>query len=266
MKAVLTLFLVVACSGCAMLSGRLPDYDALTLSSNWDGPNASVRYMNYLAPQVSQSAFEATVRDMRAKGCNSMHLFLCNYADGQPSGYSPYGKAWSGQLDAAWVKQAERKLAYARSKRLGIALWWLADDSSPYTKRTEGEWLQLYEDVTQRTKLLAYASYTVLALEQGEHDWPVARVARQIEALRALTKKRVGTHENSGGLTYAHLGDIPHYQVDPGKSAVWIVGEAARVHALLGGRFWNFFELDRKSNRTLSEAALAGGAFAVGNW
>jgi hypothetical protein len=28
----------------------------------------------------------------------------------------------------------------------------------------------------------------------------------------------------------------------------------------------NFFELDRRENRSLCEAALKGGAYAVGNW
>ena len=61
------------------------------------------------------------------------------------------------------------------------------------------------------------------------------------------------------------LADIVFYQVSPGRSASWIKAETKRVVALVNKPV-NFFELSRHEDRTLSKAALDGGAYGVANW
>jgi hypothetical protein len=94
--------------------------------------------------------------------------------------------------------------------------------------------------------------------------------AAKVSALVAATRKHysgpVGTHENSGELRFANLGDFVCYQVNPGHDAKWIENEARRVKKAIGGKILNFFELSRNPDRFLCEAAFRGGADMVGNW
>ena len=92
-----------------------------------------------------------------------------------------------------------------------------------------------------------------------------SQVAALVSATRAVYGGKIGTHETSGRAGFAGLADICFYQVSPGKSAAQIEAEARRIKAAVGKPV-NFFELSRHEDRALCEAALKGGAFAVGNW
>ena len=70
----------------------------------------------------------------------------------------------------------------------------------------------------------------------------------------------------SGKWDWVQVADILFYQTAPGKTAAQIKGETAKVVANCKGKPVCFFELSRTEDRSLCEAALAGGAFSVGNW
>lgn len=117
--------------------------------------------------------------------------------------------------------------------------------------------------VCEKHGWLKLASTIVVGLEVDEY-WSSSQVAAHIATIRRHYKGKVGVHHTSGKAAYAPHADILFYQVSPGKSASQIAAETRK--ALASGRPVNFFELDRHENRPLSEAALAAGAYGVGNW
>ena len=265
--ALLATALLSGCSTIRTLPGigaaPTPDWDEATLASCWSGPNAEQRNMNILSPGMSDGKFRDRVAWQLDRGCNTVHLFLANKADGEYACYSIYGSAWDWTIDAATCKTFRDRIAYCRGKGLAVVLWLFADDSSDWNRAAAKDFPRYLRDLKDEG-LLTYASTVVVGLELDEY-FNAAQVGALVSATRAVYGGKVGTHQTSGRADFAGLADICFYQVKPGKSAAQIETEARKIKAAVGKPV-NFFELSRHEDRALCEAALKGGAFAVGNW
>lgn len=244
-------------------AGSIPAWDACTLASCWNGKNASQRMMNILSPAFTDAKF-AQYRDwMLSIGCNTAHLFLSNKADGEGGGYCIYGQSWSWTVNKAFCDIFLARIADLRAHGFAVVPWLFADDSGAWNKEAAKDFPRYLADL-KAAGLLDQSSIVVDGLELDEY-YQSSQVSTLANAIRKVWTGKVGTHQTSGRFDYAALADIVFYQVNPGKSAAQIKAEAQKVVKATGKPLC-FFELDRQPNRALCDAALAGGAYAVGNW
>ena len=245
--------LIALAAGCA----SVPEWRDCSKASCWDGSNAQRRMMNVLSPAFPDAKFEEYARWMKARGCNTAHVFLINRGDGEGGGYN-------AATNADHAKLARKRIAALRGKGFAVVPWLVADDSSDYAK-------DLFAHADERLRaiadagLLDQASYVVLGLEMNEYgsaaDW--GRVAA---ALRKVWPGKVGTHHTSGNsFPYAGLGEIVLGQLDPKKATpAAIAGQIGAIRAL--GKEAVGFEYQRYPDRARAQAALDAGAFGCGNW
>lgn len=240
-----------------------PAWDLCTKASCWSGSNAQIRNMNILSPRMSYDLFKQRVAWQKNRGCNTVHVFLSNKGDGEYSGYCIYGNSWDWGVDSAFVAEFNKRIGYIRSQRMGVVVWLFADDSDSWNTTASKNFPQYAKDLSTQG-LFEHVSTVVVGLELSEY-FSVEQVKGLVSAVRRVYTGRIGTHSTSGDLRYAALADIVFYQVSPGRSASWIKAETKRVVALVNKPV-NFFELSRHEDRTLSKAALDGGAYGVANW
>ena len=254
-----------AAAAPAAAAVRVASWDACTRASCWGGSNASVRVMNALSPKMPEAVFRERVAWTKGRGANTIHLFLVNKGDGEYAGYSPWGVGKgpsAGATDADVVKRMLERIAYCRAQGLAVVIWLQADDSADWARALASNADRCVARISE-AGLLDAASTVVAGLEMDEY-WNATHARAVVAAIRGRYRGKVGTHHTSGRTTFATLGDILFYQVDPGRSAAQI--KADTVAATRCGRPVNFFELSRGPARDLCEAALSAGAFAVGNW
>lgn len=254
-----------AAAAPAAAAVRVAAWDACTRASCWGGSNASVRVMNALSPKMPEAVFRERVAWTKGRGANTIHLFLVNKGDGEHAGYSPWGVGRgpsAGATDADVVKRMLERIAYCRAQGLAVVIWLQADDSADWARALASNADRCVARIAE-AGLLDAASTVVAGLEMDEY-WNATHARAVVAAIRGRYRGKVGTHHTSGRTTFASLGDILFYQVDPDRSAAQI--KADTVAATRCGRPVNFFELSRGPARELCEAALSAGAFAVGNW
>jgi hypothetical protein len=269
--AVLTLLALAMLAGCSTIrtlpgigAALTPAWDDATLASCWNGGNAEQRMMNLLSPAFSDGKVEQYLAWQKARGCNTVHLILCNRADGEGGGYGIYGaNPAARQVDKAWAELARARIRECRRAGFAIVLWGLTDDDGGWNRTILADPDRYMRDLAD-ADLLTYCSTFVLGLEMTEWKCSTAQITRYRDAVRNVYKGRIGTHHNSERVDYAHMGDVLMYQTEPGKSAAQI--RALTRKALATGKPVNFFELARNPTRELCEAALDAGAFGVGNW
>jgi len=250
--------------------GEVPSWDKATKASCWSGSNAEQRNMNILSPNMSDDIFKDRVAWQINRGCNTVHLYLSNKADGEYAGYCIYGNSWDWTIDESFVKTFKNRILYCRAKDLAVVVWLFADDSGSWNAEAAKNFTQYLQDLKEQG-LFDQASTVVSGLELNEYfssrdiEIQTKQVMDLVASIRNVYSGKIGTHGTSEFLSYASLGDIVFYQVSPGKSASWIKAEAERVISVTGKPV-NFFELSRQEDRTLSSAALEGKCFGVGNW
>jgi hypothetical protein len=208
--------------------------------------------MNILSPHFTDGEFKARAKWAEGRGCNTLHLFLANQHDGEGSGYTA--------LDPSTAAVMDRRIRWARKRGLAVVLWCMADDSSAWAKSLDMDALMR---VCAKRGWLRLCSTVVVGLECDEY-WDLGQVRRHIAAIRRRYNGKVGIHMASGKVSWASEADILFYQTAPGKNPAQIAAETRK--ALACGRPDNFFELSRHEDRALCEAALAAGAYGVGNW
>lgn len=240
-----------------------PKWDKCTRASCWNGANAEQRMMNILSPGMGDSKFRAYLEWMKSRGCNTAHVFIANQADGEHGGYCIYGNAWDWTIDEHFCKLFRDRIAEIRKAGMAVCIWLFADDSR-WNKEAAKDFPRYLRDVKAQ-KLLDQASIVVVGLELQDYFNSAKVVQALVSATRDVFKGKVGTHEIPGRLDFAALADVPFYQVKPGLSVSKIKSEAVRVSKAVG-RPWVFHEIERQPSREKCEAALAGGAFSVGNW
>ena len=224
----------------------------------WD--NAATRCMNMFSPGCDRARFEAAIGRMKAMGCNMAYAYTVNAADG-PWGFSLYtGDNLAGNLDAAKLAEFKSRVTFCRKAGLGVVFWLMADDSSKYA-RLPLPTLQKY--VREVVGLLSDdASGFVVGLEADEY-WNQNAITTLVAAAKAESKVPVGVHYRPGRVLYA--GDVLFYQYGFGKSAKQIEAETRNVIGRCGSPVVAA-EYHKSGSRSLSEAALRGGAYGVGNW
>ena len=249
---------------CRWLPGWFrPDWNECTLATCWDGPGAERRMMNMLSPFFSDGKFEKYLEWQKSRGCNTVHLFLCNHKDGEGGGYSIYGQTMFGPLDKGWIKLARKRIVQCRRAGMGVVLWGMADDDIGWNDALLQKPAQYGNDL-RKTGLLKYASTFVLALEMTEEKGSTAAWILYRDAVRKGFKRSIGVHHNSYRIDFAGISDILFYQIQPGAAAARVKAECSKARAT--GKPVNFFELSRNPARDLCEAAFEAGAFGVGNW
>lgn len=219
--------------------------------------------MNILSPHMPDSVFEARLNFIKSRGCNCVHVFVCNKADGEYAGYSIYGKGISWNIDKNYTSIMTKRIKRLRKEKLGVVLWLAADDSTDWNRALIGNFQKYVNDI-KSLGWFDYASTVVLGLEMDEY-WNANQAAVASAAVRNTYKGKIGTHMTSGKYNYVNVADILFYQTNPGKSASQIKSESQNIKARVNKPV-NFFELSRQEDRALSQAALDGGAFAIGNW
>ena len=251
----------------AVVSGgsRAPArWDECTLASCWGGTNASKRMMNVLSPKMMESTFRDYVGWMLGQGADTAHVFLINKGDGEHSGYSPGGAGIGpgpGEPNQTVVQLMNGRIDYLLAHGLAVVVWLISDNSSDWAAalaKNASTCLRWIAD----DGLLGAASTVVLGLEMDEY-WSSSEAKAVAAATRKVYSGKIGTHHTGGKATFASLGDLLFYQVDPCRTAAQIAADTKS--ALKYGRPVNFFELDQGPNAVLAQAALDAGAFGVGN-
>ena len=248
------------------IKDKVPAWDKATYSSNWNGSNAQQRMMNILSPSMSDAKFKERVAFMKSRGVNTAHVFVTNKKDGECAGYSPFGQAFTSYVvQKGFTDVMTKRLKELRKNKWAVVLWMMADDSNDWAKDVASSAYKA-DKYCKAVKDLGWfdmASTVVVGLEMNEY-WNVPQVQNMVAAIRKYYKGKLGTHHTSGSAAFAGFGDILFYQVEPGKSVQAIKADTKK--ALTYGKPVNFFELQRNPNRTLCQAAMEAGAFAVGNW
>lgn len=257
------LFGLALCTGCHKNQFITPSWDQCTLSSNWHGANASQRMMNILSPHMPDAVFDQRVNFIKSRGCNCVHLILCNKSDGEYGGYSIYGNGISWTVNKAYTDVMTKRIKKLRKEGFGIVLWLTTDDSTAWNRTLAGNFPKYVSDI-KSLGWFSHASTVVLGLEMDEY-WSAAQAASAAQALKGVYKGKIGVHLTSGRYDWANIADILFYQTAPGKNASQIKSECTKVKKAVNKPV-NFFELSRTEDRNLSKAAMEGGAYGVGNW
>lgn len=236
-------------------------WDKCDKASCWDGSNAQKRMMNMLSPGMSDGKFNDYMNWMKSRGCNTAHLILANKADGEHAGYCIYGNTWSWNINTGFCNTMKNRIKKLRKNDFGIVIWLFTDDSAAYAKEAKKNFTKYLNDCKAQG-LLEDASIVVVGLELNEY-YNANEVATLVNATRAVYKGKIGTHHTSNTTTFAGMGDILFYQVNPGTSTSKIV---SIVNQWKGTIPINMFEMERSPDRAKSEAALNAGACGTGNW
>lgn len=246
--------------GVSKASKGLPSQ---SLASCWDGKNAAVRHMNTLSPKFSDDQAKDRFAWALNRGCNTVHLFVCNQADGEAAGFSIYGgKPNPGTPDKSASDNMVRRIKMARDKGLAVVLWLMADDSSAWNKILLSNPVQYAADL-RASGVLDQADAVCLGLEMDEY-MSTAQASALASAIRGVYNGKLATHHTAGKATFASLGDLLFWQTKTGLSAAQVKAEVAK--AAKHGKPVVAFELERSPSRSLCEAALSSGAVGVGNW
>ena len=240
---------------------KVPTWDQCTKASCWNGSNAQQRMMNMLSPGMSDGKFTDYMNWMKSRGCNTAHVFTSNKADGENAGYCIYGNNWDWTVDAAYVKKMNDRISILRKNGFAVVLWLFADDSASWNKVAKANFPQHLNDLKNQ-KILDNASIIVVGLELNEY-FNANDVAKLVSATRAVYSGKIGTHHTSKVTSFAGMGDILFYQVNPGTSINEIVNT---VNSWKGRMPINMFEMERKPDTARSQAALNAEACGTGNW
>lgn len=246
-------------------STTVPSWPEISKASCWEGKNASVRHMNLLSPRIPDETVKARLDWAAERGCNTVHLFVCNQGDGEGAGYSIYGSGepTPGMFDAKSARKMRERLLWARARKLAVALWLMADDSRRWNKILLSNPVAYSHDLLA-SGVLDWADMVVLGLELDEYA-----SAGQVQALAAAVREvwhgKLGTHHTSGKAPFARHGDVVFWQESPGKSAAQIAAAVSGARKSTGKPVV-MFEMERQPARELCKAALSAGAAGVGNW
>jgi len=250
-------------SGCKK-GGLTPSYknwDKATLSSNWHGANAKMRLMNILSPHMSESSYKDRINFIKSRGCNTVHVFLTNKADGEYAGYSIYGNKFDWNIDKNYSDKLLSRVK-SLSKDFYVVLWLAADDSAAWNKTMISNPTRYVNDLN-KLGFFDYATTVCIGLEANEY-WNASQCLAMYNAVKSVYKGKVAVHQTSNKYNYAGTCDLLFAQMNPGQSESSIKNFTKTC--LKTGKPVNMFELERQENRQKSQWALDAGAYAIGNW
>jgi hypothetical protein len=253
-----TLALTAILTGC----GGVPSYKDATKASLWNGNNAEQRMMNILSPHFSISKVRAYINWQNSRGCNTTHVILANAKDGEGAGYCIYGPSVDWTVDDVWVDRAKDRINQARSKLGAVVVWLMTDDSGAMNRALLSKPAQYVKDLAD-AGLFDQASIVCIGLELSDYA-DVKQAEAMCAALRGVWKGKIATHDVSGSLRFAHVGDIVFAQVSPETSDAAMMAFAAKVKAT--GKPCGIIEHRRNPDRARCEKLIAAGLPYVGNW
>lgn len=224
-------------------------------SSNWNGSNASKRMMNLVSPKFSETKVREYLDWQQSLGCDHVHLLLVNQGDGEGAGYDCLADAGHKAVALARVRDI-------RARGLGVVAWVVADDSDTYRRKIFDNPAK-YADALK--EYFPHLSYIVLGLEMNEGEGSKAKWTALRDAIRkAGWTGPFATHHTSGHGDYASLGQIVMDQLAKGCTEAQIRKSVEAFRAK--GYDVCGFEYARGPDKGRAQAALAAGAFSVGNW
>lgn len=235
-----------------------------TRASCWSGKNAERRMMNILSPHMPEAKADEYIAWMKARGCNTAHVLICNERDGEFAGYCPYGREMNGLTNPGAYMHMRSRMAKIRAAGMAVIPWIFADDGPSYNRKPDSTYVRLFAECNA-VGLFGEAPFISLGIELDEY-FDAVRVKNLTDILRKMCGgKPIAVHQSAGRYDFAQFGDIVCLQLEPGLSPARIERDV-RDCAHNTKKPVCAFELDRHENRALCEAALRGGAFSVGNW
>jgi hypothetical protein len=174
----------------------------------------------------------------KARGCNTVNLYLCNMRDGGPVPSTIYASGgMSGAVSPERVQKYRDIDREAARADLAINWWLLADDGAiPY--KDAGAIKTAIRDVALHLGDVIKASggYVVVALESNETltEALVREYAREIKA--AIPGVKVANHMTSGQYSWSKAPEIDahFHQTEPGASVAAFTAEIKNVVAKVG--------------------------------
>jgi hypothetical protein len=223
--------------------------------------------MNMLSPYMPASKFLSYVAWMKGRGVNFVNLALANEGNGEHAGYCLFGRNWDWTVDPLYRDHMLSRVRRIRKQIPGYVPWALSDDSRSFNRAALSDPDRYMRDL-RASGLLVGASMFCMGIEFNEYGSP-SDARRMVAAARKVFNRPIAMHQSSGRYDYFlySKADVCAYQVDPGRSAEWLVAEARRVKAAIGGKPLWMFEIEREPARSKCEALLGSGVpFSVGNW
>jgi len=194
------------------------------IAASWEN-GAAWREHNELSDAVSFVAFKRHVDEKKARGCNTINLYLMNQKDGFPRPTSFYaGGKFGGAVDQARINRMEQKIDYAYSVGMQINFWFLADDGGiPYTDKARIK-QYLADCKAYLGSRIARAAYNVTCLESDEVFKNQGRgyIDEYAKTLHELFPSvKIANHMTSGKSNWSEecpYVDVVFFQVNPRKS------------------------------------------------
>lgn len=243
---------------------KLKAWNECTKSSNWHGDNASQRMMNIVSPKMDDKMFNERLKFIKSRGCNCVHLILCNKGDGEKSGYCIYGSSFDWSIDKAYAAKMLERIKTLYNHGFGIVLWLTTDDSNDWNSKIISNPTRYVNDLDS-LGFFQLASTVVIALEADEYWKSSSQISSMYKAVKAKYNGKVGVHQKSGEYGYMKLVDLAFVQLNPGTSTDKIKSFVKTVKSKTGKPVC-MFELERSEDRSRCNAAFEAGAYAVGNW
>ena len=205
------------------------------IAASWENGTAW-REHNELSDNVDFISFKRHVDEKKARGCNTINLYLMNQKDGYPRPTSFYvGGGFGEAVDQARIDRMKEKIDYAYSIGMQINFWYLPDDGGiPYTD--QGRIKQYLTDCKIHLgDRIARATYNVPCLESDEVFRNQGRgyideYAKTLHELFPAVK--IANHMTSGKSNWSEqcpYVDVVFFQVDPDKSVAACKAELKRV-------------------------------------
>ena len=237
-------------------------------ASCWAGTHAEARMMNMLSPRMSEQTFQAHLKWMKNRGCNTAHVILINQHDGEASGYSPWGVGVAPKAipcDGQTVLLMRTRILALRRSGFCVVPWIITDDSKQWARELFVAPRSCVQYMVDAGLIELDAPLVVLGLEMNEYgtqmQWMAVRDALRIAGYHG----DIGTHHTSGdSIPFAGLGQVVLAQLAPSCDHARIQKQVQ--HFIACGNKVIGFEYSRHEDRAKAQAALDAGAIGCGNW
>ena len=209
---------------------------SVQIAVSWEN-NAGYREMNLTAASLDECS--ARFAAAKARGANTVNLYLVNLRDGRPVPSTIYVGAFGGAISRDRVQRYRDIARLAREHGLVINWWFLADDGGGIPYRDAARITAAITDYARELgpEILGGGGYLVIALESDE-NLTKALVQRYAHAWKAaLPGLKVANHMCSG--EYGWSRDIPEidahfHQTSPKASVAAFTAEIKNVVAKCG--------------------------------
>lgn len=214
---------------------------AVQIAVSWER-NAAYREMNLTAAQLDE--VRTRFATARARGCNTVNLYLVNLRDGSPVPSTIYEGAFGGPISKERVQRYRDIAKAAREASLCVNWWFLADDGGgiPYRffhRRDVNAIGQAIADYARELgpEIRNGGGHLVIALESDE-NLTKDLVQTYAQAWKnVLPGVRIANHMTSGRYDWSRdicEIDAHFHQTEPGAGVSAFASEIRNVVAKCG--------------------------------